>query len=99
MKDAKLLYIELQRLREAKQITQSSIANQLGFNTSSISHVEIGQKNLSVVALLNWMNILDINLVSIVSDANKGIDYNLIHKAIDSGIDVNTVIKRELEKQ
>jgi len=98
MDDAKLLYMELQRLRESKNITQASIATQIGFNTSSISHVEIGQKNLSINALLKWMNVLDMSLVSILSDANMGIDYNLIHKAIENGIDVNKLIKKELEK-
>lgn len=98
MDDPKLLYLELQRLRESKNITQSSIANHLGFNTTSISHVEIGQKNISIVALLSWMNMLDISLTTIVSDANKGIDYNLVHKAVENGIDVNKLIKKQLEK-
>lgn len=97
MDNAKLLYLELQRLREKKNITQSSLANKIGFNPSSISHVEIGQKNLSISALLNWMNILDMNLVTIVADANKGIDYALIHEAIENGIDVNKLIQKELE--
>lgn len=98
MEDTKLLYLELQRLRESKKITQSYIANQLGFNTSSISHVEIGQKNLSVSSLINWMRILNINLITVVADANSGVDYGLIHKAIESGIDVNQVIKMKLEE-
>lgn len=98
MNDSQLLYLELQRLRESKKITQSFIANKLGFNTSSISHVEIGQKNLSVSALINWMNVLDINLINIVSDANKGVNYRLIHEAIEKGIDINKIIQQELEK-
>lgn len=97
MDDAKLLYLELQRLRESKKMTQAFIANQLEFNTSSISHVEIGQKNLSIDSLLNWMNILDINLVNIVSDASKEVDFDLIHRATECGIKINDLIQQELE--
>lgn len=98
MENSKLLYLELQRLRESKNITQSSLASQIGFNPSSISHVEIGQKNLSIHALLQWMSALDVDLITLLKDINNGVDYSLIHDAVENGINVNKLIQQELDR-
>lgn len=94
----KQLIINLKLLREKKKISQTIISEYIGYEfASSLSHVESGRKNVSSNSLLKWLLILGVNLNNIVSDANAGVDFDLLHQAVQKKIDINKLIREAMK--
>lgn len=51
---------QLQLLREEKGLSQESLGLQLQKGQSDIAKIENGQKKITVIELLNWMKVLDV---------------------------------------
>lgn len=97
-KDA--IFYNLQKIRLNKSLTQAEVAAYMGYElSSSVSHVEAGRKGISGQSLIDWLYALDIDLLQLTNlIANEQIDLNLIYQAINNDIDINSLLKKELEQ-
>ena len=59
---------KLIELRESKNVTQVELAQRLGKPQSYVSKVEILERRLDVIELMDWLKILDIELINFINN-------------------------------
>jgi transcriptional regulator with XRE-family HTH domain len=57
---------KLMELRESKNVTQVELAQRLGKPQSYVSKVEILERRLDVIELMDWLNALNTDLSSFI---------------------------------
>jgi len=61
---------KLIELRESKDMTQVELAQRLGKPQSYVSKVEILERRLDVIELMDWLKVLDANIFDFLAFCN-----------------------------
>ena len=67
--DYNLLGMRIRRIRKEKNYTQSTLAEQVGIETSNISHIERGVSKVSLGTIVKIANVLNVSIDDLLCDS------------------------------
>ncbi|MEA4897551.1 MAG: helix-turn-helix transcriptional regulator [Christensenellaceae bacterium] len=89
----RILGDRLQAARQKRGLTQEQVAERMNLDASHVSKIERGAKNLTVVRLADYCDVLNIPIEAILSEANTPAneEFNRQFGAIAKGCSPETV--------